>query len=83
MEVNPNFLTLFVDATIEASYHYYGQRKKKTITVNGLVEIRPTDRFQLNKKLIEDYGRIVEGGVQYETIDVAYDVNYKTINRIM
>jgi hypothetical protein len=82
MESNPNFITLFVDATIEARYYLYAQRKKKTITINGFVQIRPSDLLQLNVKLIEDYGRIIEGSFEYETVDVNYDVSYKTINRV-
>jgi hypothetical protein len=78
----PNYITLFVDATIKATFCHYGIWQDQKITVNGLINISPKNLLQLDKKLIEDYGKIVYAGHEYEVNEVRYEITFTSINRV-
>jgi hypothetical protein len=79
----PNYITLFVDATINAGFFYYGEWKQQDIKVNGLIKIDESDLFELNNKLIKDYGDVTFRGHSYKLDEVQYNVDYRSINRVI
>lgn len=73
---------LFVDATITASYLYYGESKAQSIIVNGLVKVTEDELDNLDIKLIKDFAQINYRGHKYASDDVRYKVEYRAINAL-
>jgi len=75
-------IRLFVDATITASYFYYGEDKTQSIIVNGLVKLMEDELDNLDIKLFKDFGQITYRGHKYEFDKVRYKIQYRAINAI-
>lgn len=73
---------LFVDATITASFLYYGDAKTKSIRVNGLLKVTKGELSNLDMKLIKDFGEINHNGHTYNSDNAEYTIEHRAINRV-